>query len=104
MTPSGTMTFVERLRARWGVGLWGTIAILLAFALAGMTTLRLKDPILGLLLPAETPGWVTWVVYLIIIVPVYQLLLLGYGTLLGQGRFFWSKLKAIGRHLARAAG
>lgn len=96
--------FAERLRARWGVGPWASLAILLAFALAGMTTLRLKDPILGLLLPEDTPGWARWLVYLVIIVPVYQLLLLGYGALLGQGRFFWSKLKAIGRHVARATG
>jgi hypothetical protein len=98
------MGLVERLRVKWGVGLWGTIAILLAFALAGTTTVRLKDPILGLLLPADTSEGIRWLVYLVIIMPVYQVLLLGYGTLLGQGRFFWTKIKGIWGYLARSAG
>ena len=97
------MGLVERLRGKWGVGLWGTLAILLAFALAGTTTLRLKDPILGLLMPDDTSDTVRWVVYLILVMPLYQALLLAYGTLLGQGRFFWSKLGAIGRYLVRSA-
>lgn len=94
----------ERLRARWGVGPWGIVAILLAFSLAGSTTVWLKDPILDFLLPANTSGWTRWLIYLAIIAPLYQILLLGYGTLLGQGRFFWSKLTAIGRYLARTTG
>ena len=36
-------------------------------------------------------------VYLVVILPIYQVLLLGYGTLLGQFDFFWSKMKAVGR-------
>ena len=91
------MTIVERMKARWGVGPGGVIAILAAFALAGMTTLRLKSPVMGLIFTEATPGWVQWVVYLIIMLPIYQLLLLGYGTLLGQFGFFWTKMKAIGR-------
>ena len=72
-------------------------------ALPGMTTVRLKGPVMGWLLPVETPGWIGWLLYLVIMVPIYQLLLLGYGTLLGQFDFFWSKLKAIGRVIARRA-
>jgi hypothetical protein len=36
-----------------------------------------------------------------IIVPVYQVLLLGYGTILGQFRFFWAKEKKMAGWLAR---
>ena len=99
------MAMFDRMKARWGVGPAGAVAILLAFALAGMTTLRLKDPVIGWLLPATAPGWAEWTIYLIIMLPVYQLLLLGYGTLLGQFDFFWSKLKAMGRLVSgRTAG
>ena len=36
---------------------------------------------------------------------LYQLLLLAYGTLLGQFEFFWTKFKAVGRLLTgRIAG
>ena len=95
------MGMFDRMKARWGVGPMGVVAILLAFSLAGLTTARLKDPVIGLLLPATTPGWLQWAVYLVIMLPVYQLLLLGYGTLLGQFDFFWTKFKAVGRLLTR---
>ena len=91
------MPIFERMKARWGVGPGGALAILVAFSLAGLTTVRLKGPVIGFVLPANVPGWVEWTVYLIIMLPLYQLLLLGFGTLLGQFGFFWSKLKAVGR-------
>ena len=97
------MPIFARMQERWGVGLGGAAAILLAFSLAGMTTLWLKGPVVGLLLPRAAPGWVQWAIYLIVMLPLYQLLLLGYGTLLGQFDFFWSKLKAVGRLVGRRA-
>ncbi len=99
------MPLFERMKQRWGVGPWGVLAILLAFSLAGLTTVRLKTPVIGLFMPATAPDWLEWALYLIIMVPLYQLLLLGYGTLLGQFDFFWGKLKAVGRLVSgRPAG
>ena len=101
------MRIVERMRRRWGVGPVGVVAILAAFALAGMTTLWVKEPVMGYLLPSIAPGWLQWAIYLVIMLPIYQLLLLAYGALLGQFDFFWSKLRAvsrlIGRGVARAS-
>ena len=93
------MSALRRMQARWGVSFRGVLAILAAFSLAGMTTVQLKGPVMALLLPATAPGWVQWTVYLVVMLPIYQVLLLGYGTLLGQFRFFWGKLKAMGRLL-----
>ncbi len=99
------MPLFDRMKARWGVGPGGLLAILVAFSLAGLTTVRLKGPVIGFLLPASAPGWVEWTVYLIIMLPIYQLLLLGYGTLLGQFDFFWTKFKTVGRLVTgRTAG
>ncbi len=99
------MTIVERMKSRWGVGPGGVVAILAAFSLAGLTTVRLKGPVMGLMFPDATPGWLQWAVYLVVMLPVYQALLLAYGTLLGQFDFFWSKTKAVGRLVSgRAAG
>ena len=99
------MSIFDRMKTRWGVGFSGMIAILTAFALAGLTTVRLKAPVIGFILPESAPGWMQWTVYLIVMLPIYQMLLLGYGTLLGQFDFFWSKLKAVGRLVSgRAAG
>ena len=74
---------------------------LFSFALAGMTVVRLRDPFLDLVLPVDSPRWVTWVVYPIAIFPIYQIALLAYGALLGQFSFFWEREKAVGRWLAR---
>ena len=99
------MTIVERMKSRWGVGPGGVVAILAAFSLAGLTTVRLKGPVMGLMFTEATPGWLQWVVYLVVMLPIYQILLLGYGTLLGQFDFFWSKMKAVGRLVSgRAVG
>ncbi len=95
------MPIVERMRSRWGVGPVGVVAILTAFALAGMTTLWVKQPVMGYLLPGVAPGWLQWTIYLIIMLPIYQALLLAYGTLLGQFDFFWSKMRAMARLISR---
>jgi hypothetical protein len=71
---------MEKMKARWGVGPWGVIAILIAFSLAGMTVVRLKAPVMGFILPEDSPGWLTWVVYLLVVFPIYQVCLLAYGT------------------------
>ena len=97
------MSVFDNLRTRWGVGLWGAIAILLAFSLAGMTVVQLRQPVIGFLLSSDAPTWLRWVVYLVILFPMYQVLLLGYGALLGQFNFFWGRLKAVGRFVWRRA-
>jgi hypothetical protein len=90
-----------RMKSRWGVSTWGVIAILLAFSLAGSTVLRITRPILNFILPEDVPRWLWWTARIMIIVPVYQVLLLGYGTILGQFRFFWAKEKKMAGWLAR---
>jgi hypothetical protein len=95
------MPIVERMKERWGVGPLGVVAILVTFALAGLTTVWVREPIMGFLLTSSAPDWLQWAIYLIVMLPVYQLLLLGYGTLLGRFDFFWSKLKAVGRWIGR---
>lgn len=97
------MRFAERLKQRWGVGPLGVLAILIAFALAGSTVVALKKPVIGFLLPEGSPNWLRWVVYLLIIMPLYHALLFAYGTLLGQYRFFRAKSAATGRWLAGLA-
>ena len=93
------MAFVARMKTRWGVGVWGVIAIMTAFSLAGMTVVRLRKLILGFVLPPDAPSWLWWLAYAAIIFPLYQVCLLSYGTLLGQFGFFWKKEKAMVRFL-----
>ena len=99
------MNVFDRMKARWGVGFLGH-----GRHPAGLFPGRshhgpAPGPIVAVILPEAAPGWLQWVVYLVVMMPVYQALLLGYGTLLGQFDFFWSKLKLIGRLVSgRAAG
>jgi hypothetical protein len=94
------MGVIGHLKTKWNVGPWGFVAILAAFSLAGMTVVRLKKPLMSLIIPDDAPGWVSWVVYLLFIMPLYHVLLLAYGALLGQFDFFWKKFTAVGRRLA----
>jgi len=94
-------TVLGRLQAKWGLTWWRVIAVLLAFSLAGSTTVLLKTPVTGLVLAPDTPQWQQWLVYLVVMVPLYQVLLLGYGTLLGQYAFFRSRWRAVTSRLSR---
>lgn len=60
-----------------------------------------EGSVIGFLLPSTAPGWLQWAVYLTVMLPIYQLLLLGYGTVLGQFDFFWGKLRAVAASLKR---
>lgn len=91
----------QRMKDRWGVSTWGVIAILLAFSLAGSTVIRITRPVLDHILPPGVPRWLWWTARIVIIVPLYQVILVVYGTLLGQFRFFWEKEKKMARFLVR---
>lgn len=89
------------LKTRWGVTGWGVIAILLSFSLAGMSVLKLAYPIVHAVVPHDAPGWQYWTIKFLIVIPAYEVLLLIWGTLLGQGRFFRLKLRQTLRFIAR---
>ena len=95
------MSFVDKMKQRWGVGPWGVLAIVIVFALTGMTVVYLKRPILGYVLPTDAPRWQSWSLYALIVFPLYQVTLLAYGALFGQFRFFWEKEKAMVRAVGK---
>lgn len=90
-----------RLGARWGVGPGRVLLILLVFACTGFTVMFLKKPIVAFFAgEGEQPVLFT-VLYYILILPVYNVILLVYGALFGQFKFFWEFEK---RMLARMTG
>lgn len=93
------MSWIQKMKNKWGVGLWGFCAIMIAFSLAGMTVVRLRSPILNAILPPHAPEWLWWTTYLLLIFPLYQISLLAYGVVLGQGRFFWEKEKKLAQFI-----
>ncbi len=85
-------TFIRKLQTRWGVqSVWQVLVILLVFALTGISAMYIKRPIFALLgIDANDPFWLRMLVWLITVLPAYQILLLLYGFLLGQFSFFWA--------------
>jgi hypothetical protein len=83
------------------------VAILLAFSLAGASVLRIGRPVVDAILPDDTPRWLWWTAKILVIVPIYEVLLMTFGTLLGQGRFFRDKqrraLRLLGQPFRRGA-
>ena len=72
------------------------------FALAGMSIGFERKPIFDLLgITPETAFWIKVVVYIPLIIPLYQLNLIVFGFLLGQFDFFWEKEKKMGRFFVK---
>ena len=97
------LSFMEKLKKRWGLKHgFQVIIILIVFALTGFTVLELRKVIFTLLGIDETSnGWYKTIIYLIAVLPLYQLLLLFYGFIFGQFRFFWEKEKKLFRAIKR---
>ena len=82
--------FWEKLKVRWGISSdWQVAIILLVFTLTGFSFLFISpyvDELLGL--TDDDPFWLKAVVFIVVVLPLYNLLLLIWGTLLGQYKFF----------------
>lgn len=82
------MSWFEKLQERWDVGPIRVILILVVFGCTGFTVLFLKEPVLSLILPKEERSWLFTLTYYILILPIYNIILLFYGFLFGQFKFF----------------
>ena len=90
------------LKQRWNLkSNWQIIAIILVFAITGSTAAMLSKPILHWLgISKETHHIVLYILlYFVIIFPIYQVLLVSFGFLLGQFQFFWNFEKKLLRAL-----
>jgi hypothetical protein len=85
-------SFLQKLQERWGVRtVWQVLVILVVFALTGFTAVFIKKPIFAWLgIDATDPWWLRTGVWLVTVLPAYQVFLLAYGFLLGQFTFFWN--------------
>jgi hypothetical protein len=87
----------NKLKSKWGVqSNFQAISILLTFCLSGSSVVLLKKQLFVVLGYDETTAyWLKTVSYIVFILPTYQLLLLIFGSILGQFNFFWEKAKRI---------
>jgi manganese efflux pump family protein len=80
-------------KSRWGItSNFQLVVIIVVFAITGSTSAYLSKPILAWLglVKGEVSGWIYYPLYIILIFPVYQVLLVSFGFLFGQFKFFWA--------------
>lgn len=84
------MKWIEKLKEKWGLtSNWQFFIIMLVFACTGTTVVLAKKPLIGLLFEdGVKPLWFQ-IGYWVLILPIYNIILLGYGFLFGQFAFFW---------------
>lgn len=90
-------SFLFKLKEKWGLkNLFQVIMVLIVFSLTGMTVVWIR-PILFSWFGYDdsTSFWIKAITYLLLIFPMYQVLILVYGALLGQFTFFWEKEKKL---------
>lgn len=87
----------NKLKHRWGISTNFQIVLILAvFALAGSSVLVVEAFIFKFMGLARPESFLLRVlVFVLSTFPLHQVLLLFYGTLLGQFRFFWNFEKRI---------
>lgn len=100
------MNWAEKLKHKWGTpSNWQVLSILLVFACTGISSLYLKQ---GLYFVAsiteDTAPWIRITYRIVATLITYQILLLAFGWLFGQFRFFWQfEKKMFSRFLKKNA-
>jgi hypothetical protein len=93
--------FWQKLKIRWGIKSdWQVGVILLVFTLTGFSFLFINpliDEIFGI--TKEDPFWIKALIFIVIILPVYNILLITWGTILGQHKFFRNFIVAFFRRI-----
>jgi len=92
--------WIEKLKARWKVkSASQVILILVVFACTGTTIALIKRPIFNVIFPdGDIPTWVK-IMYWVLILPIYNVVLLIYGFIFGQFKFFWEFEKRMFRRM-----
>lgn len=95
---------MEKLKKRWGISSnFQILIIILVFAITGSSAVFLAKPILALLGVAREVfssdffwgGFLYYLLRILFIFPIYQVLLVTYGWLFGQFKFFWAFEKTM---------
>jgi len=100
----------KKLEGKWITEYrWEIITIFIVFALTGSSSVRIAKPILETVgfTPSLFPdgffgGFFYWIIRIIIILPLYQILLIVFGALFGQFKFFLAFEKKMLRRMGFA--
>jgi hypothetical protein len=89
---------MENFKQRWQIkSNWQLIVIIVVFAITGSTAAYIAKPILSIISinKSEVSSWLYYSLYILILFPIYQVLLVSFGYLFGQFKFFWSFEKKL---------
>jgi hypothetical protein len=94
---------MSSFKERWNIkSNWQVFVIIVVFAITGSSAAYLSKPILSLfgIVKGNVSNWLYYPLYILLIFPVYQLLLVSFGFIFGQFTFFWAfekkMLKSMG--------
>ncbi|KJD32765.1 diacylglyceryl transferase [Tamlana sedimentorum] len=93
---------MKKLKERWGItSNWQIAVIFIVFAITGSTASYIGKPILSFLnITTETLNpFFYWVIRILLLFVVYQFLLVFFGWIFGQHKFFWNFEKKMLRRL-----
>jgi hypothetical protein len=93
---------MANFKERWNIkSNWQVFVIILVFAITGSSAAMISKPILHWLgISKETHHILLYLLlYILIIFPIYQILLVSFGFLFGQFQFFWAFEKKMLRSL-----
>ncbi len=89
-------------KERWNIkSNWQVFVILVVFAVTGSTSALLSKPVLAFLgiVKGDVSNWIYYPLYIILIFPIYQVLLVSFGFIFGQFTFFWAFEKKMLRSM-----
>lgn len=89
---------MKSLKKRWGIhSNLQLIVILIVFSITGSAAVYVAKPFLNWIgLERESfpdkwwSGWIYWTLRILLVFPFYQILLVFFGWLFGQFKFFWN--------------
>ena len=79
---------IKKFQTKWQLNTWRTIIILLVFSFTGISSVIVKN-FLANLLWGNNINFLYYLSYPFMFLPIYYLLLIFYGTVLGEFVFFW---------------
>ena len=89
---------MANFKERWNIkSNWQLVVIIVVFAVTGSSAAYLSKPILATFgINKDTvSAWEYYPLYIILIFPIYQVLLVSFGFLFGQFTFFWAFEKKL---------
>ena len=92
---------MKKLKERWEIDSnWQLIVILLVFSITGSAATKLAAPTMELLgIGRDIGDFFYWAIRILLIFPLYQVLLVFFGWLFGQHKFFWKFEKKMIRRM-----